>query len=115
VPPTSTPTASPIAPPESPDIYLKSSKVSGGGGKLQITVITSPGAEVSVTLVIKSGKTTVYSVEKHGQASTAGQYKVTIKVKFNPSKSIKARITVEVRTEGGSAVNSAKVTVVPHR
>jgi hypothetical protein len=117
--PTRTPTATPTAtnttvpPPTSPDIFLKSSTITSGN-KLKITVITSPHADVTITIQARSGKTLLFRSISTGRADGAGKLSKSIKITYNPDKSVKARVTVEAKTAGGSTVSSTKITILHH-
>lgn len=111
-PPTFTPT--PIPPPSKPDIFLKASRVNGGGGKLTITVLTSPETDVRITVMVKSGKKTLFKVTASGHTDSQGKLKKTITIRFNPSKNTKAGVTVQATNPGGSAVTTTRVTITPH-
>jgi hypothetical protein len=115
--PTSTPiptaTATKVPPPVKPDILLKSSKITSGK-KLKVTVITSPSADVTITIQAKSGKDVLFRVVSMGQADGSGKLSKSIKITYNPDKQVKARVTVEAKTAGGSTVSSTKITILHH-
>jgi hypothetical protein len=112
---TLTPTATPtkIPPPDKPEIFLKSSTVTSGK-KLKITVITSPDADVSITLQVKSAKTVLYKTSATGRADSHGRLSKSITITFNPSKKAQGKITVRASSPGGSAVSSITVTILHH-
>jgi hypothetical protein len=115
--PTSTPiptaTATKVPPPETPEIFLKSSTITSGG-KLKITVITSPNAEVTITIQAKSGKAVLFRAVSMGRADGSGKFTKRIKITYNPDKQVKARVAVEAKNAGGSTVSSTKITILHH-
>jgi Beta-propeller repeat len=111
--PKPTPTHTSVPPPETPRISLKSSKITSGN-KLKITVITSPNADVTITIQAKSGKALLFRTISMGRADGAGKLTKNIKITFNPDKHVKARVIVEATTAGGSAVNSTNITILHH-
>jgi hypothetical protein len=77
-------------------------------------VLTSPGAEVSITLQVTQQTSVLFRAVKEGTADSAGKLTKSIKITFHPTKKTKARITAEVQTAGGTAVNSVQITILPH-
>jgi hypothetical protein len=102
-----------VPPPAAPQLFLKSAKVNAGG-KLKLTVITEPGAGVTITIQVTQRKVALYRTASRGQANGAGQLTVKIKITFHPAKATKARVTVEVQTAGGTAANTIQFTILPH-
>jgi hypothetical protein len=96
-----------------PDIFLKSSQITSGK-KLKVTVITSPNADVTITIQAKSGKAVLFRIIFSGKADGAGKFTKRIKITYNPDTQVKARVTVEAKTAGGSTVSSTKITILHH-
>jgi hypothetical protein len=92
---------------------LKSSQIVSGK-KLKVTVITSPSADVTITIQAKSGKAILFRIVSTGRADGSGKFTKRIKITYNPDKQVKARVTVEARTAGGSTISSTKITIVHH-
>jgi Beta-propeller repeat len=108
-----TPTHTPVPPAKTPHISLNSSRITSGN-KLKVTVITSPSAEVTITVQAKSGKALLFRAISTGRADGAGKLTKNIKITYNPDKQVKARVIVEAKTAGGSTVNSTNVTILHH-
>jgi hypothetical protein len=111
VPPS--PTATRVPPPVLPKVTLASSRVDAGS-KLKITVGTEPHASVTITLRVTQKGTVEFAVTKAGEADGGGTFTKSIKIAYHPAKKTKARVTVEVRTAGGSATTTVTVTILPH-
>jgi Beta-propeller repeat len=111
--PTATATATTVPPAETPEIFLKSSKITSGN-KLKITVLTSPNADVTITIQAKSGKTLLFRSISTGHTDGVGKLSKNIKITYNPDKQVKARVTVVAKTTGGSATSSTNITILHH-
>jgi hypothetical protein len=88
--------------------------VTGGGGKLKLTIRTSPDAGIIITLQVKQHKKVLYRKKKTGRADHRGRWSTSLKVTFNPGKATKATLTIEADTGGGSATYATSVTILPH-
>jgi Beta-propeller repeat len=100
--------------PATPHILVSSSKITSGN-KLKVTVVTSPDADVTITVQAKSGKTILVHAVATGTADGAGKLTKYIKITYNPSKQVKARVTVVAKNAGGSRANSTNITILHHR
>jgi hypothetical protein len=112
--PTSTATSTTIPAPDAPAAALQSKKVASGS-RLKGTVLTTPGAQITAALEVRSGKQLRYRVVNHGAADARGRYALNLRITFSVSKPTKARLTITAVTGGGQAVNSWPVTILPKK
>jgi hypothetical protein len=131
--PTSTPlptsTSTPVPPPKPP----KKPKITispgtpMGGQNFKITVDTSPGASVDVTVKVqvnvtvkvngskKTKKKTVYELDLSGKARGNGRFGRTRKLNYYPAKPTTATVTAKARTAGGTKTATKTFTIQPYK